>query len=297
MQAEVATAEGEVKQQDVDISYIYWVHGALLGLAAMALPLALAIYTAATGGDVEETPVHEWWEVTGPAVALIAIEIAVASWAAPKIAFQMVEERSGVISIKETMRSLLIAQFGVSALLLLLTIEMLFGDPPTVESNSRVAQWFSCQLAISLMSNVVGVIATFFFIVFIQPLGDSMALVFHSANMMYFGEAIAFSIVGVCNLLCAGVLWLLGRHGVSVGVVGVCAAFFAITRMIVILSYFTAWKNPDVSAEVRRERLVWASQHATTGNNHLGLRAQGNKIRDQRRYVNGALDSHGDGGG
>ena len=83
----------------------------------------------------------------------------------------------------------------------------------------------------------------------------------------------------------------------SVGVVGVCAAFFAITRMIVILSYFTAWQNPDVSAEVRRERLVWASQHATTGNNHLGLRAQGNKIRDQRRYVNGALDSHGDGGG
>ena len=58
----------------------------------------------------------------------------------------------------------------MSALLLLLTIEMLFGDPPTVESNSRVAQWFSCQLAISLMSNVVGVIATFFFIVFIQPL-------------------------------------------------------------------------------------------------------------------------------
>ena len=285
-------AEAKVKE-DVDISYCHWVRGALVGLASIALPLVISIYVFATGGDVEQQPTHLWYEVTGPAIALIVVELGVGSKLAPAFAFELLKERSSVISIKETMRTTLMAQFNVSALLLVVTLVMLSGESPTNDDDSRVAQWYSCQLILTLMCSLLGVLATFFYIIFIEPLSDSVALVFVSANMMYFGESMSFSILGVCNLLCACVLWLLGRHGVSVAVVGCVAVLYTCTRMVVIYSYFSLWKNPEMGAEARRERQAWGMQHATTGNHNLAMHAQEARIRDQRRYVNEALDGNG----
>mmetsp|Transcript_28999 Transcript_28999/g.74551 ORF Transcript_28999/g.74551 Transcript_28999/m.74551 type:complete len:305 (+) Transcript_28999:38-952(+) len=276
-----------------DISHCFWVHGALLGLASIALPLVLSIYVSATGGDVEQQPTHLWWEVTGPAIALLIIELIVGNVMAPVLAFQLLKERSSIISIKETLRGTLLAQFNVSALLLLVTIMLIAGESPTDDNDSRVAQWYSCQLIITLMCSVLGLVSTFFYLIFIQPLSDSVTLVFVSSNMMYFGESMSFSILGVCSLLCACVLWLLGRHGVSVAVVGCCAVFYTCTRMVVIYSYFSSFQNPEMSAEARRERQAWGMQYATTGKNNLTMKANQTRIRDQRRYVNEALDGHG----
>ena len=50
------------------------------------------------------------------------------------------------------------------------------------------------------------------------------------------------------------------------------------------------WKNPDLSAEARRERRNWADQYATTGKNHFGIQSTDSRVRDARRYVNSALD-------
>jgi len=269
---------------------VHWVRGALLGIAVAALPATLAVNCAFTGDDVEERPSNAWWEVVVPALVLLVVETAVASLAAPAIAFQLVEERSSTTSIKETVLSSLKVQAAVSALLLIVTVQLLSAEPPTDDRFSRIAQWYTCQLAISLMCHSVGLFATFFYIAFVQPLRDSMVLAFLSANMMYFGESMAFSLVGLCNLLCAAGLWVLGQHGARVAAVGCCAIFFACTRIIVIYSYFSLWQSPDLSAETRRERLNWATTYSTTGKHHLGLNSREKRVRDARRFVNEALD-------
>lgn len=286
-------AEAQVKQQDVDISYMHWIRGAFLGLVVSALPCTLAVYSVATNTSLEEHPHFLGFEVVGPAVVQAAIELGLASKMAPAIAFELVEERSANISMKQTIQSTLIIQLVVSAVLLLATFMLMSGDAPTDDPMSRLSQWYNCQILLSLMCHVTGLLAPFLFLVFVQPLSDSMALVFISANMMYFGESMAFSLVGVCNLLCAAVLWILGQHGPTAAIVGCCAIFYPCTRMIVIYSYFTLWQNPDLSAEMRRERLNWGMQHATTGKNHLGQGSRETRVRDARRYVNEALDGSG----
>ena len=87
-------AEAQVKQQDVDISYMHWIRGAFLGLVVSALPCTLAVYSVATNTSLEEHPHFLGFEVVGPAVVQAAIELGLASKMAPAIAFELVEERS-----------------------------------------------------------------------------------------------------------------------------------------------------------------------------------------------------------
>ena len=132
-----------VQAEEVEnvISAMNWVWGGLVGLCVCALPLVLILIAHLVDDDNRTT--HEqilWLSVFLPCFIIFAIQLAIANLMAPKIGFDMIQERSPTVSMREAMRSNLTNLALVSALFLTIVYAMFQADAAGVSSYSMLSQ-------------------------------------------------------------------------------------------------------------------------------------------------------------
>lgn len=126
-----------VQADDVEnvISAMNWVWGGLVALLVIAMPLVLILVSHLF--DEADRTTYEpilWGIVFLPAFIVFVIQLAIANLMAPKIGFDMIQERSPTVSMREAMRSNLTNMALVSALFLTVVYAML--QIPALSGNS-----------------------------------------------------------------------------------------------------------------------------------------------------------------
>jgi hypothetical protein len=144
------------------VNYNNWVNGALV--ACLAVPLPLGIGLARDGvGDVDiRSDGYLWMAVWGPAIALMCAQLLLASILAPKVGFDMIQERSEEVSIPDSMRSNLTNQGLVAALFLTIVMFMVQAAPPQVDKEggnaTLLAQWYEALLILATGQMGMGIV-------------------------------------------------------------------------------------------------------------------------------------------
>ena len=247
-------------KEETSIKWSYWIYGLGAGAVVTAGPVTLGILEART------TDIALWYQAWGPAIILLFCELGAASCLAPRVGYDMIEERSSNVSIKESMRSNLTTQGLVSALFLTIVCAMVQSEAPNPDDEFSVLnQWYVCLLVISLMLTMIGTGITIVCLLYVEPLNDTAAIRLVSFGVMYFGEPLAFSTMALCNTLAAMIIWTFGRYGIGAGIIGCISIFYAACRLVVVYSYFSGWKNVEIDQKMRSERREWGAQYVTTG--------------------------------
>jgi len=249
--------------ETTSISYCHWIHGALVALPVVAIPALIG--TLSPPDVVPRAPADLWYKCWGPNIVLLLIEIAAASMLAPKISFDMIEERSNGISIKESMRSILTSQGLIAALFLTIVCSMLQQDHPTDDEFGLLNQWYGCLLLAAMLMTMVGLTISIICLIYIEPLSDAASLRLISYGLMYFGEPLAYCGCAFVNTTVAVTVYVLGRFGLAVGLFGCLALFYCVTRVIVVVKYLSAWTNEEIVGEARAAREAWKTEFAHTG--------------------------------
>ena len=78
-----------------------------------------------------------------------------------------------------------------------------------------------------------------------------------SDNIMYFGEPLALTLCALFNCICALALWIFGTFGGPAGVLTLLSAFYVVTRVFVVFSMLSRWKNDALTDEERQRRREW----------------------------------------
>ena len=115
-----AISEENISKQ---ISVVYWLKGAVISLFVTAVPVLIGALSSHS--DVRREPVEMWYKCWGPIIALLVIEVGCANLLAPKICYDMIEERSDNIPLKESMRSNITSQGLIAALFLTIVFAMI----------------------------------------------------------------------------------------------------------------------------------------------------------------------------
>jgi len=263
---------------DSSISIMYWIKGLLFGMILVAVPVAIGLASPRTdvphvvpsGLTAEQLtdPVQVyslWYTCYGPVILFFALQIVVASMAAPALGYDMIEERSPDVKIKESMRSNLTSQGLISALYLTIVAAMLQADPPTDEVGALINQWYGCLLIIATFLTMVSLSVSIICLIYIEPLSDNATLHLISYGLMYFGEPMSLCACAFIDATIAMALWVFGKYGLGVGLIGCTALLYCITRVYVVYNYFAAWKNDELDADARRVREEWKAQHMHVG--------------------------------
>ena len=134
----VDTKEVAVLEEDINdtVSLRFWFRAGAVAVCVTTVPTVIGIATAHVEHAVAMPDVKMWYKCWGPNIVLMLAEIAAASLMAPRIGFDMIEERSNNISIKESMRSIITSQGLIAALFLLSLSEFLFADGKLVCYNA-----------------------------------------------------------------------------------------------------------------------------------------------------------------
>lgn len=177
----------------------------------------------------------------------------------------MIEERSDGVSIKESMRSILTSQGLIAALFLTIVFTMLQQDTPTDDAFSLLTQWYGCLLLSALLLTSVGLTISVVCLIYIEPLSDAASLRLISYGLMYFGEPLAYCGCAFVNTTVAITVYVLGRFGLAVGMIGCTALFYCVMRVVVVFKYFSAWVNEEVVGEARAAREAWKVEYSHVG--------------------------------
>jgi len=238
----------------------------MVALCVCALPVALII--VAHFVDEERDAFHPvlWATVFAPCVVLFAVEIAIANLMAPKVGFDMVQERSPNVSMREAMRSNLTNLALVSALFLTIVYAMFQVDTASDAMFSMLTQWYIGLLAISCMQMSIAIMGSVICLLYTEPLSEKASILTISNNLMQFGEPATQSMMGIFNTMVALDLWIYERFGLVASLLMTLTIFYGVMRVIVNYIYLSSFKNPDVDAATRKDRDAWKQAAATTGN-------------------------------
>lgn len=271
--------EKSVGDIDDGISFGYWLKGGILGLFVAAIPVAIGLCSphadvphvlpsGVTPADLVANPGAAyalWYEAWGPMLLFLIVQIVGANLLAPVLGYDMIQERSVNIEIKDSMRSNLTSQALVAALYLTVVVAMLQVDPPTEDPGALVNQWYVCLLVVAAFMTMTALTVNIICLIYIEPLSDQACLKLISYGLMYFGEPMALCAVAFIDTTIAMVLWVFGTYGLGAGLIGCTALVYCITRVYVVYHYFAAWENDELDADARRVREEWKNQHAHVG--------------------------------
>ena len=197
-----------------------------------------------------------WYMCWGPCLLFLILQLAVANMIAPKIAYDMIQERSIDIKIKESMRSNLTSQALIAALYLTIVTTMLQEDPPTDNEFALLNQWYGALLTIAAFLMMVALSVCIICLIYIEPLSDAASLQLISYGLMYFGEPMALCGAAFVDTVIALLLWVFGTYGLGAGLLGSAALTYCVTRVYVVYQYFAAWQNGELTDAADEVRLV-----------------------------------------
>jgi hypothetical protein len=249
------------------ISAMNWVWGGLVALLVIAMPLVLILVSHLF--DEADRTTYEpilWGIVFLPALIVFVIQLAIANLMAPKIGFDMIQERSPTVSMREAMRSNLTNMALVSALFLTVVYAMLQIPALSENSYSMLSQWYICLLAISCMQMTISIMTSVICLLYTEPLSEQASILAISNNLMQFGEPATQSMMGFFNTMCAMVLWIHEGYGFVAALMTVLTVFYGVTRVVVNQIYLSSFRNPDIDAATRQDRDKWKNAAATVGN-------------------------------
>ena len=188
----VAESAIEEDKVDTNISFMLWVKGGFLALFVVGIPILIGVFSP--DSEVPRVSLDEdailfgktranghahaalWYMCWGPNLIYLVIQIGTASQLAPKLGYDMIQERSVDVNIKESMRSNLTSQGLIAALFLTVVYAMLQADPPTDEVSAIINQWYVCLLLSAAFLTMVALSVSVICLIYIEPLNDRAAL-------------------------------------------------------------------------------------------------------------------------
>ena len=269
----VDTKEVAVLEEDINdtVSLRFWFRAGAVAVCVTTVPTVIGIATAHVEHAVAMPDVKMWYKCWGPNIVLMLAEIAAASLMAPRIGFDMIEERSNNISIKESMRSIITSQGLIAALFLTVIFTMIQSDPPVESSpyaegdGELLNQWYGALTLTALLHTMMACTISVICLIYIEPLSDEASIRLISYGLMYFGEPIAYCGCAFVNTTMAIVVWMFGHYGLGVGLIGCGALLYCVMRVLVVYQYFSAWVNEEIEGEARKLRDAFARKHVTVG--------------------------------
>ena len=115
-------------------------------------------------------------------IVFAGVQLGCANLMAPVLGYDMIQERSVNIAIKESMRSNLTSQGLIAALYLTIVFAMIQEDPPTEDEGSLINQWYGCLLIVSAFFTMVALSVSIICLIYIEPLSDTATV--YSAHLM-----------------------------------------------------------------------------------------------------------------
>mmetsp|Transcript_68555 Transcript_68555/g.200560 ORF Transcript_68555/g.200560 Transcript_68555/m.200560 type:complete len:343 (+) Transcript_68555:115-1143(+) len=240
-----------------------WVKAFFLGLPGVILTCVLGVFkdTGAEeeGLEPEALETKGWYMYWGPLMLFFFLQMVAVAKLAPIIGYDMIQNRSLGISLRDAMRNNMSNQAIVGTLLLTVAWAMLQADPPVTEGvNSYeglfISQWYEGLLLITTAQLVIGVMTCAFTVLYVEPLDDLAALKFVGDNFLYFGEPLAVMLLSLFNTCIATILWVFGAYGFGMGIVAVFVFSYCVLRTVVIYMYLGFWQNPFLSKEEKGKR-------------------------------------------
>ncbi|CAK9112898.1 unnamed protein product [Durusdinium trenchii] len=242
-----------------------WMTAWGVALVAMVAPSVLAAFKDRSR-QVEEVVrenVHEVWVPLG---LLCVLQYLFCAAISPKIGWNMIEQRSNGISLREAMRNNMTNQAVIGALFL--TVVWTMAVDQTMAGDDRfsfICQWYEGFTTLAIGQLLVAVMTCCFNTLYVEPLDDMASLKFVKDNFVYFGEPMALMLAALYNAICATILWVFTVYGIGLGVCFSISAGCAILRMSVVYGYLCRWKNPYLTLEDQEARVADAANMARAG--------------------------------
>jgi hypothetical protein len=163
-----------------------WVRGSVFGVVmtcagAIIGGLQNADASIANGGAVagalDESVRFMWGWAWGPLFALAVLEVTAVWKLGPLFGWEMIQERSSSVSMREAMRSNMTNVAVVGALLLTVVWAMLQSDPPVSGFPGRfISQWYAGLLILSVTFLLIAVLTCVSALLYVEPLDNRAAL-------------------------------------------------------------------------------------------------------------------------
>jgi hypothetical protein len=206
-----------------------------------------------------------WYESWVPLLVLGLLENMFVSYVAPMVGYDMIQERSAGVHMKDTMRSSMTNQGVVGALMLTVVVASLQADAEFGQYNELMAgQWYCSLLTLSLCQLIIAVMIASFATLYLEPLDDVAALKFVGDNFMYFGEPLAYILTSSVNSIIAIILWVFAAYGFALGFIASFTFGYTVLRTLVVYRYLQIWVNPFLPHHERKAREAEAKSIATT---------------------------------
>eukprot|EP00967_Tisochrysis_lutea_P149427 scaffold287206_cov37-Tisochrysis_lutea.AAC.4 len=250
------------------LSPVNWVKASVISVLMVFLGAIIGGFQNADGtlenggvaaGAFDNSTSFMWGWVWGPLIGLGTIQISAVAQLGPQFGWDMIQERSDSVSMRETMRSNMTNIAIVGALFLATVWAMLQSDPPIEGFPSRfISQWYSGLLTISIAFLLISVMTCVVALLYVEGLDNQAALKCVGDNFMYFGEPIALTLFAMLNTIIATIIWIFGAYGMAMGIISVVFFFWACLRTTVIYLYLSEWTNPflDLTEVQRRKALA-----------------------------------------
>eukprot|EP00438_Fugacium_kawagutii_P017145 Skav217508 [mRNA] locus=scaffold1908:375369:378214:- [translate_table: standard] len=234
-------------------------------IMAMVAPSVLAVFKD-RGRQAEEVLEQNIWEVWVPLGIFSVLQYLFCSFMAPKIGWNMIEQRSEGVNLGEAMRNNMTNQGVIGALFL--TVVWTMAVDQTMAGDDRfslVCQWYEGFSTLAVGQLILAVMTCSFAILYVEPLDDMAALKFVKDNFAFFGEPMALMLAALYNAICATILWVFTVYGVGLGVCFSIVAACAILRMAAIYGYLCRWKNPYLTLDDQDARAKEGASMARAG--------------------------------
>ena len=243
-----------------------WFRAAVGALIAIVLPILLSAFKDRDGSPevIVADQVYECWV---PLIVLFLIEIVACSKLGPRIGYDMIQERSVDVSLREAMRNNMANQAIIGTLVLAVMWEMSHADPSLTDEGQVTfsSQWYEGLSLISTGQLFISVMTACFNLLYVEPLDDLASLKFVGDNFSYFGEPLALMLVALYNAMIGIIIWVFATYGFGQGIVCTCVMFYVTLRTSVVYLYLGQWENVYLSDEEKTRREQVAKKMVTAG--------------------------------
>ena len=242
-----------------------WMVSWAVALLAMVAPSVLAAFKD-RGRQAEQVVEQNVGEVWVPLGVFCLLQYLACAAIAPKIGWNMIEQRSNGINLREAMRNNMTNQAVIGALFL--TVVWTMAVDQTMAGDDRfslICQWYEGFSTLAVGQLIVAVMTCAFITLYLEPLDETASLKFVKDNFVYFGEPLALMLAALYNGLCATILWVFTVYGLGLGVCFSIVVGLAILRLSAIYGYLCRWKNPYLTVEDVIARTQEAASMARAG--------------------------------
>lgn len=225
-------------------------------MLCILIPVLLGLLQDEDQNDVDREKLD--YRVIWPAVALVLIQIWLASQVSMGVAAVMIKERSPTMDMREAMKTNITNTAVVSTLFLTTVVAMLQADAPFDDGDESpyrfLSQWYMVLLILATVYTLNSAIMCSLCLMFMEPLDTDASMMFLKDNLLYFGEPLTQTAFAIANFVAALLIWIFGRYGYRLGVFCSAVVAYVVLRIMVVYLNLRVWENPKLSSDLRQQR-------------------------------------------